>query len=246
MRSARQQSEAGLYHVMARGVGRCIIFEDDPDRQAFLRVLEQQARQCAVTIHAWCLMDNHYHLLVGSTMSDLSVFMRRLNSSYAQHFNERHHRVGHLFQGRFRSEPIDADEYFLAVLRYIHRNPVEAGLTPTCSYPWSSFDGYVDSPRIVDNQLAVSMLGTAGFAEFHDCADPEPRCIDIGRSCARISSDEMVRLAREVLGDIRPEEVAGLDRKRRDEAIRTLKNARFSVRQIERLTGVSKSVVAKA
>lgn len=246
VRAARQRSESRLYHVMARGVGRCIIFEDDDDRSVFLRILEQQMTKAAVTLHAWCLMDNHYHLLVSAELKNLSPFMRQLNSLYAQYFNERHQRVGHLFQGRFRSEAINTEEYFLAVLRYIHRNPIDAGLSDSCSYAWSSFDGYVDDPKLVDNQLALSMLGESGFAELHEEDGRETRCIDVGRTHSRVSNDEMVDIARSALGDIRVEEVAGLERSKRDEALRTLKKAHLSLRQIERLTGVSKSIVAEA
>lgn len=222
---------------MARGVGRSIIVEDDEDRMFFLKLLGRSIDDCDVVLHAWCLMDNHYHLLAEADLSDLAAMMKKLNSLYALYFNRRHDRVGHLFQGRFRSEPIETDEYFLTVLRYIHQNPVRGHLSDTCDYAWSSYRGYVDAPRLVDNKLAVSMLGgEQGFREFHCIFNDSDPCIDIDRVRTTFTIEQAILAARQTLQDVRIEEVSRLDRKRRDEAIRTLKAAHLSVRQIERLT----------
>ena len=113
----RAQSSTGFYHVFHRGVNQFDIFEDDEDRQYYRDHLHKYARDLGVEVHAWCLMSNHYHLLVRADLEQLAMAMRRLDSSYALYFNKRHNRVGHLFQGRFKSEPIGEDEYYLTVLR---------------------------------------------------------------------------------------------------------------------------------
>ena len=245
--TARQRSNSEIYHVMARGVGKCIIYEDDADRRAFLGILERERTEQGVTLHAWCLMDNHYHLLVQGELEDISKMMKRLNSAYAMAFNHKHDRSGHLFQGRFRSVAVESDEQFLTELRYIHQNPVKEKLCPTCDYPWSSFNGYFDRPWLVDNSLAVSMFGSEEqFREFHAQLDVTSPCLDIGRARRLFSSEDALLVARDVLGDVRLEEVASLPRAKRNAALRELKAAHLSLRQIERLTGVSKNIVERA
>ena len=250
-RGKRAQSESGMYHVFARGVSRCLIFEDDEDRREFVGLLGKFFGSGELRLHAWCLMDNHYHLLVDCGelgTESLSAAMRDLNSSYATFFNSRHGRVGHLFQDRFRSEKIVSNEHFLEELRYIHQNPVKAHLSKTCEYPWSSYNGYLTSPWLVDNEPAASLFGSyEEFIRFHAQYGGSAACSRLERS-GRGSADEseMVSAARDALGSIRLEEVSGLGREARDAALRLLKDAHFSLRQIERLTGVPKSVVARA
>ena len=248
-RARRATSEVGLYHVFARGVGRCIIYEDDHDRELFLFYLERFLVKPGIKILAWCLMDNHYHLVLQGSMERISEGMKRLNSSYALAFNEEHDRNGHLFQGRFRSEAIDDEEYLLIVVRYVHQNPVRAGFCATCDYEWSSYRGYFSNPRLVDNGLMHELLGTEeAFRALHDEVDYTAACIDVDSPRGRrfLSAERALEVARAVLLDTRIEEVAGLDRARRNESLRALKEAGLSVRQIERITGVPKTVIANA
>jgi len=126
---------------MARGVARGDIFLDGEDREAFLLRLAASVEHGDLTVYAWALMPNHLHLLAGSPAGRLSAAMRRLLSSYAGYFNSRHRRVGHLFQNRFKSLLVDADEYLLELVRYVHLNPIRAGLVGSLDaledYPWT-------------------------------------------------------------------------------------------------------------
>lgn len=245
-RAARRQAESNIYHVVARGVSRSIIFEDDTDRRFFLGELEELVRREGAKMYAWCLMSNHYHMLIELPMPTLSQMMKALNSSYAGFFNKRHNRVGHLFQGRFKSEPVETDEYLLTVVRYIHQNPQRGGVAPTDDYVWSSYRGYLDGTGFIEPGLVLGMLGgTDGFVEFHAQLDMTAACCDAGRSRRLVNDESALVVARAALGGTSPESVVGLDRDQRDEAIRKLKSAHLSVRQIERLTGVSRGIVAK-
>ncbi|VEH00516.1 Transposase and inactivated derivatives [Slackia heliotrinireducens] len=247
VRERRRVSDSDIYHVVARGVGRCIIFEDDADRKKYLGILDTTREKHQLALLAWCLMDNHVHLLIKGDLTALSDGMRALDSEYAQYFNLRHGRVGHLFQGRFKSETVDTDQYFLTVLRYIHQNPVKAGMTSTCDYTWSSYQEYIGEPMRTDTGMALSMLdGVDGFVEFHRQDDPGAGCIDVNTGRCRYEGEAAIVVAKEVLAPVRIEEVAGMPREERNEALKTLKAARLSLRQIERLTGVSKTTVAKA
>lgn len=249
-RASRKLADSGIYHVITRGAGHCILFEDDHDRRHFLNVMDEVAARFNVKVYAWCLMDNHVHLLVESGMPELAGTMRELESAYATYFNRRHERIGPLFQGRFRSEPVETDEYFLAALRYIHRNPVKAGLSRMDAYRWSSYREYVGIPSKVpyhaDTRKALSILG--GIEEFrllHAQDDKAVPCIDVNRERKAIGDGEALEVARSVLREPL-EQIRGMERNDRDSALRTLKAANLSVRQIERLTGVSKSIVARA
>lgn len=139
-RPLRIEFSDALYHVTARGDRREDIFEDDQDRQMFLSTLEQVIIQFNWICHTWCLMDNHYHLLVQTPDGNLSKGMRQLNGVYTQASNRRHQRVGHLFQGRFKAILVDSDAYLLELTRYIVLNPVRANMVKKPSdWPWSSY-----------------------------------------------------------------------------------------------------------
>ena len=139
-RQLRLEYEGALYHVTARGNGRQAIFLDDTDRRLFLDLLGREVEQQQWRCYAYCLMDNHYHLLLETPEGNLSRGMRRLNGTYTQAFNRRHERVGHVLQGRFTSILVDKDAYLLELCRYIVLNPVRAQLARTVhAWPWSSY-----------------------------------------------------------------------------------------------------------
>ena len=127
-RPPRLEFPDAVYHIMARGNERSSIYWDDGDRRHFLELLAEVGGGFRWRILAYCLMTNHYHLLVQTREPNLARGMRQLNGLYAQGFNRRHGRVGHLFQGRYSARLVQTDEYLRAAVRYIVRNPVRAGL----------------------------------------------------------------------------------------------------------------------
>ncbi|MGH3104573.1 MAG: REP-associated tyrosine transposase [Gaiellaceae bacterium] len=128
----------GSYHVVTRGTARASIFLDDDDRRSFLALLWSTSVRLGWTCHAYCLMTNHYHLVLEAPAPNLSRGLQRLNGVYAQSFNNRHGRVGHLFQGRFWSLPIETEEQFAETCDYVLLNPVRAGLCELATdWRWS-------------------------------------------------------------------------------------------------------------
>jgi putative transposase len=127
-RPPRIQVPGGIYHVTSRGNRRQAICHDDHDRRRFLATRDRVIRRCGWRLHAYCLMNNHFHLLVETPKPNLSSGMQRLKCDYAAYFNERHSLDGHLFQQRFDSRLIETEGYFAEVLRYIALNPVRARL----------------------------------------------------------------------------------------------------------------------
>lgn len=140
-RSARIDIPGVLQHVVVRGIERRDIFLDDADRQDFVDRLERLLRETETDCFAWALMSNHFHLLLCPRVKTLAVFMRRLLTGYAVSFNLRHRRSGHLFQNRYKSIACEEDPYLLELVRYIHLNPLRAGLVSDLpaldTYPWS-------------------------------------------------------------------------------------------------------------
>ena len=129
-----------LYHLTCRGNERRPIFHEDSDRDHFLRILANTIESFSWTCYAYCLMDNHFHLLVETLHANISESMKYLNGVYTQYFNWKHKRVGHLFQGRFKSILVEKENYFLELCRYIPLNPVRAGICRNpADYLWSSY-----------------------------------------------------------------------------------------------------------
>ena len=139
-RQLRLEFAGGLYHLTARGNAQAAIYKDDDDRIRFLDLLGREIAQQGWLCYAYCLMDNHYHLLIETPEANLSKGMRRLNQVYTQTFNRRHARVGHVLQGRYKSIVVDKDSYFQELNRYIVLNPVRARMVKTAKeWPWSSY-----------------------------------------------------------------------------------------------------------
>lgn len=172
-RHQRILSETGTYHVMMRGNERKNLFQGDEDKQRFLETLFVKRKETGFSVYAYCLMDNHIHLLIKESEESLATTMKRVNASYAFYFNQKYHRVGHLFQDRFKSEPVEDDRYLMAVARYIHNNPVKAGMVDTLEqYKWSSYRCYLapDKPesRNVDTAFILSSISINQQEAIHN------------------------------------------------------------------------------
>ena len=127
-RALRIEYEGGWYHVMNRGAGRRNIFNEPEDRNLFLNLLQELHVRFRIEIHAYCLMGNHYHLLIRTPLANLSRAMAHLNGIYSRRRNQKYQSDGPLFRGRFKSIIIDAENYLLRLSRYIHLNPVSANI----------------------------------------------------------------------------------------------------------------------
>lgn len=168
-RPLRLQLAGGIYHVTARGNARRPIFEDDDDCARFLIVLAATIARYGLLCHAYCLMGNHYHLLVQTPEANLSIAMRQLNGVYTQRFNRRHERCGHVMQGRFGAQLVDGEAYLREVCRYIVLNPVRAGLVAhPAEWRWSSFRataGVMAAPGFLSVDWVRSLSGARTQSE---------------------------------------------------------------------------------
>ena len=155
-----------LYHVTARGNERKAIFRADADREHFLAVLAQAVERYRLSLHAYVLMDNHYHLLLETQEANLSLALRHVNGVYTGFFNRTHERVGHLFQGRYKAIIVDKESYLLELSRYIHLNPVRTKQGhPLARYSWSSYWDYIgrrQAPSWLTRDVVLGEVGGAG------------------------------------------------------------------------------------
>lgn len=251
MREKRKQSSSDIYHVVARGTGRQIIFEEDVDYNQFLGTARKVLSDSGCELYAWCLMSNHVHLLIHAEIEKLSTAMRRILGSYAMYFNAKSGRVGHLFQERFASEPVNDDAYLITVVRYIHQNPVKAGLSAVDNYPWSSYGEFVGKPSTCETSFVLGVFGgIEEFVRLHG-DDTSGQCLDIPqpRRTAPSLPDEKERAAAERVLEkqgLTLEDIKGLDPARRNQVLVELKQTGLTVRQIERLTGVGRATVQRA
>ena len=159
-RQLRIEYPDAYYHVTARGNERKEIFKSDKDRGKFLSYLESAVKRYDAVIHAWCLMSNHYHLIVETPSGNLSQIMQHINGAYTNYFNTKRKRSGHLFQGRYKGILVEADEYALELSRYIHLNPVRIGIVnEPGDYKWSSFQEYAGKRKAPDWLSTEFILG---------------------------------------------------------------------------------------
>ena len=168
-RPLRIEFVGALYHVTARGNAREDIYRNDVDREQFLMLLRNTVNRYDWYCHAYCLMDNHYHLLIETNKPTLSKGMKFLNGTYTQYFNRQHQRVGHVFQGRFKAILVQKDTHLLELARYIALNPVRAQMVPSATeWRWSSYRATAGLDK-TDACLTTEWI-LAGFAETKNVA----------------------------------------------------------------------------
>ncbi len=243
-RTARKLSASSIYHVIMRGRNRQRILEDEEDRRKFLEVLAGYRDSCGFAILGYCLMDNHFHLLLKIGDEPLSTIMKKIACKFVFWYNAKYDRTGHLFQDRFKSEPVEDDAYLLAALRYIHRNPVKAGIVARPrEYEMSSYSDYMRGSGLTDTDLVLSMLSREELERYTE-EDADEECMDISEMGRPAFADEDARsVIFDVCGCSSVADFQGLDRTDRRKSIRRLSERGLSIRQISRLTGESIGVV---
>ena len=161
-RQLRIEFEGAFYHITSRGNLRGDVFFEDKDRETFLEILTKTKERYSYLLHAYALMDNHYHLLIETPKANISRIMQNVNTSYTVYINRRYPRSGHLFQGRFKGIIVDKDEYLVTLSRYIHLNPVRAGMVKNPEeYKWTSYRAYMDKSgkqRAVDTSDTLTVF----------------------------------------------------------------------------------------
>lgn len=243
----------GFYHVCARGTGKQIIFETDDDRWEFLELMRDCCRDAGVTVVAWCLMSNHVHLVLADYEDAMSAAMQRLLLTYARRFNKRTGRAGCLFRERFERRSLDTDWRVMEAIRSVHANPQKAGMSLIERYPWSSFaehlraydSGAADATRgFSDPSCVLELFGSAEGFIAYSLSTPdggEPALCDMKETEweRHAFADKLAKGLGVSLHGVKAAPSA-----QRDTVIVGLHDAGFTVRQIERYTGIGKSTAS--
>ena len=231
---------------MLRGINQQQIFEDSEDCEKFLQILKDCKAISEFKLYAYCLMGNHIHLLVHEVTEPIDQFMKRIATRFVYWYNIKYQRVGHLFQDRFKSEPVEDDAYFLTVLRYIHQNPIKAGICKKIEqYQYSSFNEFFSKNDLIDNDFVLSIISKDDFIAFNN----EPsfdKCLEIEDNLpVKVTDEQAQKIIQKYSKCKNVAEFQVLDIKTRDKYLKKFKENGLSIRQISRLTGVSFGTVRK-
>ena len=188
-------------------------------------------------------MSNHVHILLKEGKENLTLVLKRIAGSYVYWYNWKYHRSGHLFQDRFKSEPVEDDAYFLTVIRYIHQNPVKAGICRNVDgYKFSSYNEYINNATLIDTDFCLGIIDKEQFIEFNNEFNDDV-CLDISNNDFRLNDDEALKI---ILKTCRCKSVSDFqkfDKIKRNYYIGKFYQKGLSIRQISRLTGLSRKVV---
>lgn len=169
-RMARKISKSKVYHVILRGNAKQDIFFDTQDNKKFLKEIDETKEKYEYDLYAYCLMTNHVHLIIYDKYDNLSKILQSIAVRYSSYFNKKYERDGHLFQNRFLSKNVETQEYLLNVCRYIHQNPVRAGISNIDNYAWSSYQEYISKANRIETKQILALFGnsrTRSYRQFY-------------------------------------------------------------------------------
>ncbi len=231
---------------MSQGINQQHLFEDESDYSYFLESIIRIKAEMYFELHAYCLMSNHVHLPIRKNrMGDISTIMKRLLTKYVMFFNSKYERSGALIASRYKSVPVEVDEYFIPLICYIHQNPVRAGMVKEIeAYRYSSYREYVHGGRLVETSFSLNLIGKNEWIRLHDHLVKNN--FDVSGRIS-LSEEEIHRKILLYTKGREPYVIADWPRAERDALLKCLKETGgLSIRQIERATGVSRGVIAKS
>lgn len=255
VRCARKRCESGIYHVVMRGINQQDIFYDKEDYQQLMATIKR-VKADRFELFGYCLMSNHIHLLIHEKSEKIHQVMKRIGTSYAWCYNQKYFRTGHLFQGRYRSECVENDGYLLTVIRYIHNNPVKAGLANKPEdYRWSSIHVYYGKNEYINGLTNAGYIldifagePTEAIRRFRDHMRTETNdtCLDDERK-PRKTDEEMRSEIEACMNGTPVTTLQNMAKQRRNEILRRIKAIEgATIRQIARVTGLNHNIVFRA
>lgn len=242
-RIPRRYSESGIYHIMFRGVNQQNIFEEKQDYTKLLNIISNVKKEMGFEIYAYCFMSNHVHIVLKENgYKEISLIMKRILTKYARWYNVKYKRTGALIANRYKSVPVEVNEYFLHLIRYVHQNPIKAGIVDSLrDYMHSSYNEYLSTSVVTDTELVLEMIDKKEFEGFHLIIED----MNFSVSDRKGKSDEdMVFEIKNLYGIDNPKEIAKLEKNKRNEIISSLKK-RYHARQIQRITDVSRGIISR-
>ena len=250
-RPPRILSDTGLYHVIFRGLNRQNIFEEKEDYQKLKEIIKKVKEEKKFELYAYCMMTNHVHLfLKEENLGDIKKIMHKILTTYVVWYNRKYQRSGSLIGNRYKSEPIEDENYYFELIRYIHQNPVKAGLIQTVNdYKWSSYNEYIkQSEDLVDINFTLEALdddknkAISYFIQLHQTLITDA-CFSLSDT-KKLTDEQLKRKIFKVI-KMEPSEIAVKEKTERNELLFTLRRNGFTIGQLERLTGVSRGIISR-
>ena len=213
-RKARRESQTGVYHVMVRGLNKLPIFKQTREKTRIVNLIRENRSKYEVVIYAYCIMPNHFHLLIKADLKELASFMAKILAAYAKYYNYKHNRIGYVFQDRYKSQCVEEESYFWNCLRYIHMNPSSHAIPEEIlKYRHSSMAEYYYMKQDIIHDEGFVMMNTRfsssqDFLEFH-----KMKSRDIFVDIPEEIMENYIRIAHEILTELQwklsmpPEEI---------------------------------------
>ena len=251
-RIAKKISSTKVYHIILRGNDRQDIFYDEQDYYKFFKIIKNLKIKYQYDIYAYCLMSNHVHVIIYDKNMQLSKIIQSMAISYASYFAKKYNKEGHLFQNRFLSKTVETKAYLYRLCKYIHQNPLKAGISSTEKYRWSSYHEFIYGDKIINSEIFLSMLGKTkkeaieNFIIFHSY---ETKAIneEVEYECVDKITDEQVKEKIQKLlkiEDVR--KIHTYDRKTRNEELQKLKILKgTSKAQLSRVLGMNRKILER-
>ena len=251
-RPPRVLSATGLYHIIFRGINHLNIFEEKEDYKKMLEILGKLKEKENIEIYAYCLMTNHVHIfLKEKEIGDIKRVMHKLLTTYVVWFNRKYQRSGSLIGNRYKSEPIEEEKYYFALVRYIHQNPVRAKICKTPDeYKWSSYNEYISKRKsiLTDKSFTLDMLSTkrseaiSCFKELHTVDEDT----DFNITNTKKSTPAQINRKIEKVSGMKAESISQLTRVERNQILKELRLSGLTIGELERATGITRGIIAKA
>lgn len=260
-RQPRRKSHSDVYHCMLRGINKQDIFFENKDYLEFQDIIRKSKKTYSYQLYSYVLMPNHVHLEIKDENQKVSQIIHSIATSYANYFNKKYERKGHLFENRFKSKTVENAYYILNLVRYIHQNPLKAGISKMEQYKWSSYmeyfqeeqvkedDKIVDEKEILDMFLSEKERAKEEFFEFNKKVFNFQESIELleYEMKSKLTDEEVIYFIKEELGIYNIQEIQKYSKNKRDKVIRKIKKFKgITQKQVARILGINIRIIQRA
>lgn len=243
-RCPRLKSYTKVYHIIVRGINKQDIFLDTQDLRKFRKELKRTKEKYQFELYAYSFMSNHVHLIIKDENENLEIMMKSLTVSYSNYFNKKYERIGHLFENRFKSYAIEDESYFKNVVRYIHKNPENAGIKP---YAWTSYYEYINNKqKMIDTKQVMSLFeyNVENFKIYHSSYEKHEDYDKNYEMISKLQDEEAIKLIQEILNEPNLLKIQNYETNKKKEVIRKiLKIEGITKVQISRILGINRKTI---
>ena len=245
-RCPRKKSYTKVYHIIIRGINKQDIFLDNQDLRKFRKEIKRVKEKYKFEIYAYAFMSNHVHLIIKDENENLELIMKSLTVSYSNYFNKKYERIGHLFENRFKSQAIEDESYLKNVVRYVHKNPENAGLKP---YIWTSYYEYMtNKPKLIVTNQVMNLFtnNMDDFKAYHNIYEKYQDYDKNYEMISKLQDEDAIKLIRDILKEPNLIKIQNYDKDKRNEVIsKILKIEGITKVQIARILGMNRKTISR-